>query len=497
MRPRMSLKLRRELLQALRPDYHEASYSAKKQLLDGFIAATGYDRKYAIKLLNKAKPPTKRQKRKREFDDAFVIVLKELWIASNRICSKRLVPFLPSLVAAMEKFRHIALSEETKRLLEKISPATVDRLLKEERKKYPRARGTTKPGTLLKKHIPVRTFADWNDVEPGFFECDLVAHCGSDVSGQYLNTLTMTDIVTAWTECLALLNKTEIEVMAAICRAIQLLPFPLKGLDTDNGSEFINSSLTQWCVDNQVTFTRSREYKKNDQAHVEEKNGSIVRRFVGYDRFEGDSSKQQLSNLYEVTRLYVNYFQPTQKLLCKQRDGARTVKTYEVAQTPYQRILSMPNLSESTKASLRDEFESLDPVHLLQEIERLQTALWRTAKSPGAIAQGSLTDLLATSTVEPAQELQEHRTKLRNRQRATLGVAPKLAQGATLRQIILHQTKDLPFDHPLQTKDFLAFGTRNSIRMALFRMVKNGLLMHTSRGVFQRIPPSKQRKIEI
>lgn len=490
MRSSMSLKSKRELLQALRPAYHEASYKQKKELLDGFIAATGYERKYATKLLNKAKPTTIRRNRKRQFDDAFVIVLKELWIASNRICSKRLVPFLPSLVEAMERFRHIALSDETRNLLAKVSPATVDRLLKEERKKYPRSKSTTRPGALLKKHIPVRTFADWNDVEPGFFECDLVAHCGSILNGQYLNTLTMTDIATTWTECFALLNKTETEVMAGIRQVSNRLPFPLKGLDTDNGSEFINSSVTRWCIDNQITFTRSREYKKNDQAHVEEKNGSIVRRFVGYDRFEGELSKRQLSKLYEVTRLYVNYFQPTLKLLCKQRDGGRTVKTYEVAQTPYQRVLSMPNLAESTKASLREEFESLDPVQLLRQIEQLQAALWRTAHIPSTVAQGSLADLFATGK-EPMQELNDHRAKLRNREKTTVAVAPKLARGATLRQIILHQTRDQPFEHPLHITDFLAFGTPKSIGMAFSRMIKNGLVVRIRKGVFQRIPPSE------
>ncbi len=220
------------------------------------------------------------------------------------------MPFLPTIISSLEKFGHLKISTGTRDKLLTLSHASADRLLKQERKKYSRRKSTTRPGYLLKKHIPIRTYADWNDVTPGFFEADLVAHGGSSGSGQFLHTLTMTDIATGWTECSALLSKSEVSVLRAFTTVKATLPFPLLGLDTDNGSEFINHAVLNWCTEHSITFTRSREYKKNDQAHVEEKNGSVVRRLIGYDRFEGESSWRLLTMLYEIARLYVNFFQP-------------------------------------------------------------------------------------------------------------------------------------------------------------------------------------------
>src|SRR5213076_1240930 len=207
-------------------------------------------------------------------------------------------------------------------------------------------------GRLLKQQIPVRTFADWNDVRPGFLEADLVAHCGGVAAGAFLYTLTLTDIATTWTECLPLLHRTQEAVVQAVERARQLLPFPLLGFDTDNGSEFLNAQLFDYCAQEQITFTRGRTANKNDQCYVEQKNGSVVRQLVGYERFEGERAYRQLAELYRAVRLYVNFFQPSMKLRTKQRDGARVQRQYEPAQTPFQRVLASGCLSAADRERL-------------------------------------------------------------------------------------------------------------------------------------------------
>jgi len=377
----MSLQSRQELLLSLRPQYLNTSPREKKKLLNGFVAATGYNRKYAVTLLSKGinKKREGIRKRKRKYDQAVVDALLIVWKAAYRVCSKRLIPFMPVLVDSLIRHGHLDISETVKEQLLSVSPATADRLLKPERRKYGKGISTTKPGYLIKKHIPIQTFADWNDVVPGFLEADLVAHCGENVRGQYLNTLTVTDIATGWTELGALMGKSENDVLQEVAEIKELLPFPLLGFDTDNGGEFINYGLVEWCSKNNITFTRSREYKKNDQAHVEQKNGSIVRQLIGYDRYEGIESWQLLSRLYGIARLYINFFQPCLKLISKWRDGARVHKRYDTAKTPYQRILLSESVTEESKECLRKVFPSLDPVLLLQEMERSQIELWKTA----------------------------------------------------------------------------------------------------------------------
>jgi site-specific recombinase XerD len=377
----MSLQARRELLLSLRPQYVNASPREKKKLLNGFVAATGYNRKHAVTLLSKGinKKGEGRRKRKRKYDQAVVDALLIVWKAAYRVCSKRLIPFMPILVDSLIRHGHLDISETVKKQLLSVSPATADRLLVPERRKSGKGLSTTKPGYLIKKHIPIRTFADWNDVAPGFLEADLVAHCGENVRGQFLNTLTMTDIATGWTELGALMGKSERDVLQEMAEIKELLPFSLLGVDTDNGGEFINYGLVEWCSKNNITFTRSREYKKNDQAHVEQKNGSIVRHLIGYDRYEGIESWQLLSQLYRIARLYINFFQPCLKLISKWRDGARVHKRYDTAKTPYQRILISATVTEESKERLRKIFPSLDPMLLLQEMERLQMDLWKTA----------------------------------------------------------------------------------------------------------------------
>jgi hypothetical protein len=399
MRQEMSIKAKRELVHALKAAYNQATTSEKQKLLDGFVTATGYNRKYAIRLMKQQDccDATRRSRRK-TYDSDFELHLVRVWEAAGWICSKRLIPFLPEFVPALERCGYISLDEQTKQKLYRLSAATADRLLKRERQKRGRSIGTTRAGNMLRHQIPIRTFADWNNAVPGFFEADLVSHNGGNLQGQCVHTLTLTDIASGWTETLSVISKKEEEVLAAIKKARRLLPMELLGLDTDNGGEFLNHALVSYCHTQSVTFTRSREYKKNDQAHVEEKNGSIVRRLVGYPRYEGPTAQRLLASLYSASRLYVNYFQPSLKLHSKERNGARVKKQYLKAKTPCQRLLES-NIPESSKNKLRSLFGSLDPVLLLDRIRTLQDELAKLTAQPTAVPQ-TLESKLAANIAE-------------------------------------------------------------------------------------------------
>jgi hypothetical protein len=375
----MSYRAKRELLVQVAPRYREATHAQKSVVLDEFLAATGYARKYAIRLLAQpvAPPAPIRRPREPRYGSAVREALRVAWTATNEICSKRLVPFLPELVPVLERHGHLVLSPDARAPLLALSPATADRLLRPLRQ--PHGVSTTRRGRLLKQQIPVRTFAEWSDVRPGFLEADLVAHCGGVAEGAFLYTLTLTDIATTWTECLPLLHRTQEAVLQAVERARQLLPFPLLGVDTDNGSEFLNEQLLAYCTREAITFTRGRTANKNDQCYVEQKNGSVVRQLVGYDRFEGERAYRQLAELYRAVRLYVNFFQPSFKLLTKQRTGGQIRRTYGPARTPFQRLLVTEVLSAETRERLTAIYQALDPVRLLRQIRLLQEALWRQA----------------------------------------------------------------------------------------------------------------------
>jgi hypothetical protein len=381
----MSLKARRELLAATAKRYQMANKQEKSAILDEFTAVTGYHRKYAITLLKndppdrQAKPPYRRKKPRKytmEVQEAVVLI----WEAASRICSKRLVPFLPEMITAMERHGHLSLSPEVREQLLTISSATVDRLLFPIRQaEKPIGLSTTKPGALLKKQIAIRTFTEWEDEKPGFMEADLVAHCGNYTSGAFVNTLVVTDIATGWTEFEALLFRGQESVLQALHRIRKRTPFDLLGLDTDNGSEFINYALFHYCQEEKITFTRCRPYKKNDQCFVEQKNGAIIRKFVGYDRFTGVSPCQALRTLYQPLGPYVNFFQPSMKLVAKTRDGSKVYRKYDQALTPYQRFLGNESLSSARKQQQKERFQSLDPLSLIQQIHAAQENLWQYA----------------------------------------------------------------------------------------------------------------------
>jgi hypothetical protein len=376
----MSQRSKREMIEAIRPRYLKANKTGKQQILDELIATTGYHRKYAIRVLKHRPKPKglKKPGRQKIYQGEVVQVLEQIWEICGRICSKRLQPFLPEMVAVLERCHELSLSEETKGLLLGMSRATIDRCLKKARFTHPQhGLSTTKPGTLLKQAIPIRTFTPWEDEHPGFLEIDLVAHCGNTTEGSYLNTLTATDLATGWTECQAVANKTQLAVSQAIQNMRQLLPFALLGLDSDNGSEFINDTLLRYCQAEQITFTRSRPYQKNDQAHVEQKNWSVVRHTIGYDRLETPEELALLSSIYTDLRLYINFFQPVLKLVGKERIDGKTVRTYDRATTPYRRVLVLDSLSLDVKARLTAQYVQLNPVTLRASIDAKVGQLWK------------------------------------------------------------------------------------------------------------------------
>jgi len=379
----MSMTSKRELLTVVSPRYVTATGAEKQRILDEFVATTGYHRKYALALLRHPPKPRRHpitRPRTKTYTPIVQRPLIRLWEIAGRVCSKRLVPGLPALIDALERHGELVLDAQVRDLLCALSPATADRLLAPTRRAaLPRGRTTTKPGSLLRHQIPIRTFADWDDVHPGFLEIDLVGHGGESTSGEYVHSLVLTDIATQWTECLALRKRGEQAVGAAIAHARTLLPVPVLGLDSDNGGEFINHHLYRYCRREQITFTRCRPYKKNDQCHVEQKNYSIIRQIVGYDRYEGETAYEALMALYVPLRLYTNYFQPSVRLVSKRREGGKTTKRYDVAQTPYQRMLAAPEVKECVKEGLREAYLTLNPAALRREIAAAQDALWRLA----------------------------------------------------------------------------------------------------------------------
>jgi hypothetical protein len=376
-------------VQAMR--YRKARKKEKGRILDEVVKLTGYHRWYAVRLLRLQGQGVAagrqrrlvgelkvrvRRRRERTYTEAVVQKLRAIWVILDGICGKRLVGILPEVIAVLEKHREIELDAQTREKLLTISAATIDRLLAPQRKKLAlRARSGTKPGTLLKQQIPIRTFAEWDQSRPGFVEIDLVSHEGGIGGGDFCQTLDVTDVASGWTEIQAVINKAEIWVFQALKDIRQRLPFPLLGIDSDNGGEFINHQLLHYCQQERITFTRGRAYKKNDGCFVEQKNYSIVRRAAGYARYEGNTQLQLLNRLYEHLRLYTNCFQPVMKLVKKERTGAKVKKTYDRPQTPYQRLLNSPLLTGAAKQRLQSEYATLNPAALKRQINRLQHSL--------------------------------------------------------------------------------------------------------------------------
>lgn len=372
----MSPRSKKEYTEAVHKRYKHASRSEKKVILDEFCATTGYHRKYAIILLKGfkrfSKPVRKKRGRKARYrKDEIIKPLKKIWLAANLPCSKRLKAILPLwLPGYHERFGILPL--DVVQALRHISPATIDRVLKPVRTKYGRhGRSTTKPGTLLRRQIPIAV-NQWDETRPGFLEADMVAHCGDTTAGMYISTLDLVDIATGWTEQRAVWGKGERGVLEQIADVESSLPFPVLGFDCDNGSEFLNYHLLRHFTERTqpVSFTRSRAYHKDDNAHIEQKNWTHVRQWLGYDRFDDPSRVDLLNDLYRNEwRLFHNFFCPSVKLIAKERIGSKTIRHHDIPRTPYQRIMLSNHISESIKQSLAKELETLNPFVLRQTME--------------------------------------------------------------------------------------------------------------------------------
>ena len=316
---------RDELVVAVAGRYARASRLERGRILDEFVAVTGLHRKHAMRLLRGGQPSQRSGPRpgRRVYDNAVREALVVIWEASDRICGKRLRPLVPILVETMERHGHVQLAPEVRARLLAMSAATMDRSLREARGQTGgRTRQRTAPSAAVRRSVPVRTFEGWDDPAPGFVEADLVAHSGPTAKGSFVQTLTLTDIATGWTECAPLLVREQRLLAEVLGEVRKLLPFPLLGFDTDNDSVFMNETVRDYCHEAGIAFTRCRPYRKNDQAWVEQKNGAVVRRIVGYRRYEGLEAAAMLARLYRSVRLYVNFFQPSFKLSDKSREGA-------------------------------------------------------------------------------------------------------------------------------------------------------------------------------
>jgi len=372
----------KEYADAIRQRYRTSRKAEKGKILDEFTKVSGLHRKAAIRLLRYKSQGTGKNKRGRAryYGNEVIIALRMVWEASDRLCYKRLRPFIPEMLRVLRQHGEQHLDALVTAQLCQMSPATIDRLLQPwHRLGGRRGLSVTKPGNLLKNSIPIRTFTDWQENKPGFLEIDLVAHCGESVDGFYLNTLTAVDIASGWTECAIVWGKGQSRVGGAIHHLKEQLPFPLLGLDSDNGSEFINQNLYDYGHRWHITFTRSRAYKKNDSCFVEQKNWNVVRRVIGYDRYTSKAAYDSLERIYNLMRLYMNFFQPTMKLLSKSRHGAKVHKVYDTAQTPYQRLLKLGMLSQSKQTELAAIYRGLNPVLLLKQINDNLEKLWNLA----------------------------------------------------------------------------------------------------------------------
>jgi hypothetical protein len=375
-------------LKQLQARYRKASKKEKSRILDEFVKTTGYHRKHATAVLNDRRKGVKgpiRRPRRAQYGVEEANALAILADLFDDICSKRLRAAMDVELPRLYQAGVLRISSTCYANLLRVSPATMDRLRSRYRPQRGQGRRFTKPGTLLKHRIPIRTWADWTEDRPGFCEIDLVDHSGGRIirGREHAWTLSFTDVKTAWTECVAVRNKAQIHVFAAIKRARQRLPFPLLGIDSDSGAEFINDQLYRYCLAQEITFTRGRAGRKNDSAYVEQKNWSVVRRAVGYWRYDNPQQLDLLNTLYSYLHYYVNFFLPVMKLVEKVRLGSKVKRVYDDPQTPYARALASHQVSDEDKAELREAYGYLELLELRRRIDELQVQLLETLSPAG------------------------------------------------------------------------------------------------------------------
>ncbi|MUL91714.1 DDE-type integrase/transposase/recombinase [Mycolicibacterium sp. CBMA 331] len=383
----MGLRLaeRRAITETAATGYQLASKRGKGRILDELCANTGWRRNHARKALSAALQPrfvTPRSPRPVTYGPEVIAALTVCWTVLGMPAGKRLAPMLGELVTVLRHFGELSIDEDTAELLASMSAATIDRRLADERAKYQlRGRVGTKPGSLLKSQIPVRTWAEWDDARPGFVEIDLVWHDGGNRAGGHACTLTVTDIATGWTENRSVRDRTAKCVLAAINDIARRMPFPIVGVDSDNGSEFINDDLFKWCDDRKITFTRSRPGNKNDGCHVEQKNWTVVRTVVGYYRYDTAAELLLLNEIWQLQSKLTNYFHPQQKLVSKVRHGAKVSKKHDEAATPFHRAIDHPTMTVERIVSLTRTYSLINPAATRRQIQALTAQLFTLATS--------------------------------------------------------------------------------------------------------------------
>jgi hypothetical protein len=402
---RLDLSARQSIIKKMALEYKRAGKKQKGMILANVIELTEYNRKYAITILNgysrivyatlngktvKYRAQGKKQKRKRKkiYDTAVFEALKKLWYIFDCICGKRLVYMIRTMLISLMLEKEIVCTDIVRDKLLSISACQADRMLSSERKALQmHGMSHTRPGSMVKYQIPIRRSGEWQEAtKPGYFAMDLVGHEGGNAHGDFACTLNMTDIYTGWTEPSALKNKAQKWTFEAIKHVRTRLPFEIVGLHSDSGAEFINNTLYRYCNAEHIIFTRSRPNHKNDNAHVEQKNNTVIRRFLGYSRYDTDEEVAVMNRLYERLRLYVNFFMPSSKLKSKERIGSRIKKRYEPYRTPYERLVSSGILSLEKQSILEKQKMGLNPAKLIREINSIQQQLMRIQNQKVAAA---------------------------------------------------------------------------------------------------------------